>query len=73
MIKARDQETADLQQFWTAGVFFPFFPYSRNTTTGLLWAKSFLLILLRLAVAEKYLLHGLVYTMEEGQWDEWRK
>ena len=23
MVKARDQETADLQQFWTAGVYFP--------------------------------------------------
>ena len=73
MVKARDQETADLQQFWTAEVFFPSFPYSRNTTTGLLWAKSFLLSLLRLAGAEKYLLHRLVDTMQEGEWDEWRK
>ena len=74
MVKARDQERADFNMFGLQEYFFPPFPYSGNSTMGLLWAKScFLLSLLGLAVAEKYLLHGLVDTVEAGEWAEWRK
>lgn len=40
MVKARDQERADFNMFGLQEYFFPPFPYSGNSTMGLLWAKS---------------------------------